>query len=63
MKVIKLFSKPNKPEFYAYVRRGEFGLLVNYPIDKPYNKRVAKWIDPNIVRIEWIKEYLDEESK
>ena len=57
MKVMKVFSKPDKPEFYEYVRRGELGVLVNYPIDKPYGKRMAKWIDPNIVRIEWIKEF------
>ena len=58
MKVIKLYRKPNKPEFYAYVRMGKFGILVNYPIDKPDRKRLAKWIDPNIVRIDWIREFV-----
>ena len=58
MVVIKVYQKPDKPEFYAYVRSGKWGLLVNYPIDKPDNKRVAKWIDPNIVRIDWIREFV-----
>ena len=59
MVVIKLYQKPDKPEFYAYVRSDkEWGLLVNYPIDKPDSKRSAKWIDPNIVRIDWIREFV-----
>jgi hypothetical protein len=58
MVVIKVYQKPDKPEFYAYVRSGKWGLLVEYPIDKPYQKRMAKWIDPNIVRIDWIREFV-----
>ena len=58
MVVIKVYQKPDKPEFYAYVRSGKWGLLVNYPIDKPERKRSAKWIDPNIVRIDWIREFV-----
>jgi hypothetical protein len=57
MKVIKVYQKPDKPEFYAYVRSGKWGVLVVYPIDKPDSKRSAKWIDPNIVRIDWIREF------
>jgi hypothetical protein len=59
MVVIKVYQKPDKPEFYAYVRSGKWGLLVTYPISKPDSKRSAKWIDPNIVRIDWIKEFYD----
>lgn len=57
MKVIKLFRKPNKPEFYAYVRRGEHGLLVNYPIESPDFKRNARWFSLNEVYVDWIKEF------
>ena len=58
MKVIKLYRKPNKPEFYVYVRRGELGLLVNYPLDKPDRKRLARWFSLDEVYIDWIKEFV-----
>ena len=58
MKVIKLFRKPNKPEFYVYVRRGEHGILVNYPIEKPDRKRYARWFSLDEVYVDWIKEFV-----
>ena len=58
MKVIKLYRKPNNPEFYVYVRTGEFGILVNYPLDKPDRKRNARWFGLNEVYIDWIKEFV-----
>jgi hypothetical protein len=58
MRVIKLYRKPDKPEFYVLVRRGELGLLVNYPIDKPDRKRMARWFDLNEVYVDWIKEFV-----
>ena len=58
MKVIKLYRKPNKPEFYVLVRRGERGLLVNYPIHLPDRKRLARWFDLNEVYVDWIKEFV-----
>jgi hypothetical protein len=56
MKIIKLYRKPDKPEFYALVRTGEQGLLVNYPIEVPDRKRSARWFDVNEVYIDWIRE-------
>ena len=58
MKVIKLYRKPDKPEFYAYIKRGVHGILVNYPIDKPDRKRSARWFALNEVYISWIKEFV-----
>lgn len=60
MRVIKLYRKPDKPEFYKVVRVGELGLLVNYPIDKPDHKREAKWLDLSMVRVEWVKTFIGE---
>jgi hypothetical protein len=60
MKVLKLYTKPDKPEFYKVVRVGELGLLVNYPIDKPNHKREAKWLGFNalsMMHIDWIKTF------
>ena len=58
MKVVKLYRKPDKPEFYVFVRVGEMGMLVNYPIDKPDRKRSARWFDLNDVYVDWIKEFV-----
>lgn len=60
MKVIKLYRKPNKPEFFAYVKHGEQGILVNYPIDVPNRKRYARWFFFDEVYIDWVKEFSDE---
>ena len=58
MRVVKLYRKPDKPEFYVYVRMGEMGMLVNYPIDKPDRKRSARWFNLNDVYVDWIKEFV-----
>jgi hypothetical protein len=58
MKVIKLYRKPNNPEFYRYVRSGERGILVNYPISKPDTHRVARWFKHDEVYIDWIREFV-----
>ena len=58
MRVIKLYRKPNNPEFYVYVKRGVHGILVNYPLDKPDRKRNARWFGLNEVYIDWIKEFV-----
>jgi hypothetical protein len=60
MQVIKLYPKPDKPEYYKVVRVGELGLLVNYPIDKPDRKREAKWLSFNalsMMYVDWIKTF------
>ena len=58
MKVIKLYRKANKPEFFVYVRRKGNDVLLNYPIDKPDRKRHARWLDLNEVYIDWIREFV-----
>ena len=58
MRVIKLYRKPNKPEFYVFVRSGEQGLLVNYPLDAPDRKRMARWFFFDEVKIDWIREFV-----
>lgn len=58
MRVVKLYRKPDKPEFYVFVRRGDRGMLVNYPIDVPDHKRSARWFDLNEVYVDWIKEFV-----
>ena len=57
MKVIKLYRKTDKPEFFIYVRRQGNEILLNYPLDKPDRKREAKWLNLNEVYIDWLKEF------
>jgi len=56
MRVVKLYRKPDKPEFFALVKTGKWGILVEAPIDKPYHKRMGKWFGLNEVYIDWIRE-------
>ena len=60
MRVIKLYRKPNEPEFYMYEKTGERGILVAYPIDVPNRKRSARWFGLNEVYVEWIQEFKGE---
>lgn len=60
MQIVKLYRKPDKPEFMKLIRLGEWGMLVNYPIDKPDRKREARWIAPSDVYIDWIKTFKGE---
>jgi hypothetical protein len=57
VKVIKLYRKPDKPEFYKLVRSDDHALLVNYPIDVCNSKRHARWFYFDEVYIDWIKEF------
>jgi hypothetical protein len=60
MVVVKLYRKPDKPEFFRLVRVDAQGdMLLNYPIEVPDSKRTAVWINSNNVRVEWIKEFAD----
>lgn len=59
MRVIKLYRNSNKPEFFGLIKIGKWGLLVEYPIDKPYRKRSARWLELNEVYIDWIREFSD----
>lgn len=57
MRVVKLYRKPNQPEFVKLVRVEGGEMLVNYPIDKPDWKREARWIAPSEVHVDWIKTF------
>ena len=58
MIVIKLYRKPDKPEFYSLVCWNGGRLLVNYPIEKPDCKRNARWFEYDEVYIDWIREFV-----
>ena len=61
MLIIKLYHKPDKPEFYRLVRFDkDMGLLLNYPIEVPDVKRSARWVKPSEVFIDWIREVHDD---
>ena len=60
MQVVKLYRKPDKPEYFKLVRVEDGEMLVNYPIDKPNWKREARWIAPTEVYVEWVKEFIGE---
>ena len=59
MKIIKLYRKPNQPEFFIYVRQVGDEILVNYPIDKPERKRMARWLQLDTIYIDWIRTFND----
>jgi hypothetical protein len=61
VKIIKLYRKPDKPEFYKLVRSDDHALLVNYPIDTINRKRHARWFYFDEVYIDWIKEFSHED--
>jgi len=57
MRVVKLYRKPDKPEFFVLVRCKGDEMLLNYPLDKPDRKRSARWLSLNEVYIDWIREF------
>ena len=57
MLVMKLYRKPDKPEFFIYVRRKGNDILLVYPLDLPERKRSARWLGLNEVYIDWIREF------
>ena len=58
MKIVKLYRKPDKPEFFIFVRRKGDEILLNYPLEVPDRKRNARWLGLNEVYIDWIKEFV-----
>jgi hypothetical protein len=58
MRIVKLYRKADKPEFYILVRIKGSEMLLNYPIDVPDRKRQARWLNLNEVYIDWIREFL-----
>ena len=61
MKIVKLYRKPDKPEYYKLVRSDAHALLVNYPIDKPNHKREARWFYADEVYVDWVRTFTGEE--
>ena len=57
MQIVKLYRKPNQPEYVKLERVENGELLVVYPIDKPDSKRHARWLKQTDVHIEWIKTF------
>ena len=63
MKVIKLYRKPDKPEFYKLVRSDAHALLVNYPIDVGNSKRQARWFYADEVYVDWVRTFIGDEHE
>jgi hypothetical protein len=61
MKIIKLYRKPDKPEFYKLVRSDNHALLVNYPIDVPNSRRMARWLYADEIYVDWVRTFIGEE--
>jgi len=61
MKVIKLYRKPDKPEFNKLVRSDNHALLVNYPIDVPNSRRMARWLYADEIYVDWVRTFIGEE--
>lgn len=59
MKIIKLYRKPDKPEFFILNKCVGFDMLLNYPLEQPDRKRHARWIDLRTVYIDWIRTFND----
>lgn len=57
MQVVKLYQKPDKPEFVKLLKVENGEMLVVYPIHSPDWKRGARWIKPSEVFIDWIKTF------
>jgi hypothetical protein len=60
MKVIKLYRKPDKPEFYKLVRSDAHSLLVHYPIDVCNRKRQSRWFYFDEVYVDWVRTFIGE---
>ncbi len=61
MVIVKLYRKPDKPEFFKLVGFDrDLGLLLNYPIEAPEFKRMARWVKPDEVFIEWVRLFKEE---
>lgn len=60
MKVVKLYRKPDQPEFFVFTKCDEQGILVNYPTGVPDRMRGARWFLFDEVYIDWIREFADD---
>jgi hypothetical protein len=63
MKIIKyLEGRSLEPNYAAFIRQDSAGhILINVPVDKPYGKREAKWLDPLKIVVIWLREFNDAE--
>jgi hypothetical protein len=61
MKVIKLYRKPDKPEFYKLVRCDNHAMLVDYPISVCNRKRQSRWFYFDEVYVDWVRTFIGEE--
>jgi hypothetical protein len=60
MLVAKVYTSPNKVEFWHLVRyKPDFGFLVNYPLWVPYHARHAKWVQLDKLLVDWVFELED----
>ena len=59
MQIIKLYQKPNKPEYMHLVRRAGNSILVNSPWHLKYGLRTAKWLDLDAIYVDWIRQFLN----
>ena len=59
MQVIKLYQKPNKPEYMHLVKRVDKSILVNFPLHSRYGLRSAKWLDLDVIYVDWIRHFSD----
>jgi hypothetical protein len=57
LRVVKLYRKPDKPEFFVLVRSVANEILLVYPIELPERKRQARWLSLDEVYIDWIREF------
>ncbi len=57
MRVIKLYRKPDTPEYFKLVKVDGGEMLLDYPIDVPNWKRLCRWVKPEEVYIDWIKTF------
>jgi hypothetical protein len=60
MKVIKLYRKPDKPEFYKLVRCDNHAMLVDYPISVCNRKRQSRWFYFDEVYVDWVRTFIGE---
>lgn len=63
MQIIKLYKNSQKPEFMHLIRQDGNFILVNYPLEKRYGLRTAKWIDLDSVHVDWIRDFSEQDKE
>lgn len=57
IRVIKFYERPDKPVIAHLVRIHNKEMLINYPLDKPFGKREARWVRIEDVFVQWIADF------